>query len=575
MVKYLIPLVIAANSLASAGSTQSINYRLMDITDQVKGSATSKAAHLNNLEVRKEMLLMDLDTSSAHNDIIKQEIINNTENLKSLIQKTDKFLAISQEFSTRVVDQLSSDNVLRGDDLSTIDNLIRTLLIIADLNMEMINYYHTDSNISGIFKSSNEEAIEKHLIKMGAITNLFNLFDTAYKQFFTNSRLRRIVIDIYKTQSKQYPNITRVHDYMKTVNTDKYREMTKQYAVEFANSRIDLLHKLNPLITRLVVVNEQQAMTKRIVSEEFDKFKYIRGSDTITAIFGKFTNFVSGLFGNLVGKIRWRNGYLFKHEWGEKFIAGKLKPLDIISEKTPFAATDLFIPGHFGHIALYLGTEAQLREVGLWNDPIIAPYQEQIRNGKVILESIRPGSRLTTIEDFMQIDEITLVRQPKVLENLDRAKQIYKVAFEQLGKDYDFNFDVHTLDKVVCSEVVYHAYGDIKWPTAYIFGRFTISPDDVVSLSLWDKSPVGLDISIIGNKENEVKRIDIKDMAENLSFKYNKKRSKSLGKPAFDKVTKKCYMRQRNVGNDDHRNFGRKQYVKVCNKSYTQLVYGQ
>jgi len=64
-------------------------------------------------------------------------------------------------------------------------------------------------------------------------------------------------------------------------------------------------------------------------------------------------------------------------------------------------------------------------------------------------------------------------------------------------------------------------------------------------------------------------------MAENLSFDLNKKRSKKLGKDSFDKVTKKCYMRERRSGNNDSSNYGPKRYMKVCSKSYTQLVYGQ
>ncbi len=561
--------------MASTQNTKSVNYRLMDITALAKGNSTSKIASNGFAKGQSEMFKMSAKFISQEDPLLKQEILKNTENLKDLVFRASEFLKLSSEFSKRVIKQLNNDEVLRGDDLSTIDNLIRTLLIVSDLNMEMINYYHKSGDVNQVLEFGSDSEVEQQLLKMGAAINLFNLFDKTYIDFFSNSRLRRIVLDIYRTQSATYPNLRKVHDFMKTVDSDTYREMVKDYSKALEKNRISLLHRMNPMVTRLVVVNEQQDISKRLLTDEFKKFKYVKGSDTITAIFGKITNFVSGLFGNIVGKIRWRNGYLFHHEWGEKYIASKLKPLDIISEKTPFAATDLFIPGHFGHIALYLGTEDQLRDAGLWNDPIIAPYQEDIRNGKVILESIRPGSHLTTIEEFMQIDELTIVSQPEVLKDLDRAKQIYKVAFEQLGKDYDFNFDVHTLDKVVCSEVVYHAFGDIKWPTAYIFGRFTISPDDVVSLSLWDNAPVNLNLSIIGTKDQKVYQIAKEDMAENLSFDLNKKRSKKLGKDSFDKVTKKCYMRERRSGNNDSSNYGPKRYMKVCSKSYTQLVYGQ
>ncbi|MCM8528789.1 MAG: hypothetical protein NE327_19860, partial [Lentisphaeraceae bacterium] len=52
-------------------------------------------------------------------------------------------------------------------------------------------------------------------------------------------------------------------------------------------------------------------------------------------------------------------------------------------------------------------------------------------------------------------------------------------SFRQLGKEYDFNFDVETIDKIVCSELVYQVFTDIKWPTEKALGRHTISPDNV------------------------------------------------------------------------------------------------
>ena len=53
------------------------------------------------------------------------------------------------------------------------------------------------------------------------------------------------------------------------------------------------------------------------------------------------------------------------------------------------------------------------------------------------------------------------------------------LAFEQIGKDYDFNFDVNTDDEIVCSELIYKVYPDEKWPTENTLNRWTISPDNV------------------------------------------------------------------------------------------------
>lgn len=61
----------------------------------------------------------------------------------------------------------------------------------------------------------------------------------------------------------------------------------------------------------------------------------------------------------------------------------------------------------------------------------------------------------------------------------DLKKEFIIRAFSQIGKDYDFNFDVETDKKIVCSEIVYTVFHDISWPTKKSLGRYTISPDNV------------------------------------------------------------------------------------------------
>ena len=61
----------------------------------------------------------------------------------------------------------------------------------------------------------------------------------------------------------------------------------------------------------------------------------------------------------------------------------------------------------------------------------------------------------------------------------------------QLGKEYDFNYNVETTDKIVCSQLVYLAYTDIKWPTDKLIGRYTISPDNI-ALKVFDKDQLEL-----------------------------------------------------------------------------------
>jgi hypothetical protein len=52
-------------------------------------------------------------------------------------------------------------------------------------------------------------------------------------------------------------------------------------------------------------------------------------------------------------------------------------------------------------------------------------------------------------------------------------------AFAQIGKEYDFNFDVESDRRIVCSELAYVVFTDVDWPTSSVLGRYSISPDQV------------------------------------------------------------------------------------------------
>ena len=56
----------------------------------------------------------------------------------------------------------------------------------------------------------------------------------------------------------------------------------------------------------------------------------------------------------------------------------------------------------------------------------------------------------------------------------------------QLGKEYDFKFDVETSIKIVCSELIYATDILHTWPTKNSGGINTISPDNVASKSVED-----------------------------------------------------------------------------------------
>ena len=197
---------------------------------------------------------------------------------------------------------------------------------------------------------------------------------------------------------------------------------------------------------------------------------------------------LSKFFGNTVGEVQTRSGKLKKYADQRGWMNGlkqKLRPLDMLLEKTPFRLTDRFIPGHYGHIAFWLGQPEELisytviyqgNEIPLLDHPAMFPFLEKFSRGELVLEALRhPGVTMNTLEHFMDIDDLLVLRSSEIQNPGEKIL----TAVKQFGKPYDFNFDVETEESIVCSELIYVVFDEFKWPLERSLGRYTISPDHV------------------------------------------------------------------------------------------------
>lgn len=218
---------------------------------------------------------------------------------------------------------------------------------------------------------------------------------------------------------------------------------------------------------------------------------------------------VSKFFGNTVGKFQSRDGKLKKLATDPLLMTKlkeKLRPLDILFEKTPFRLTDYFIPGYFGHVAIWLGTPKELEEmeinyngemIPLLSHPDVLPHLERISQGKLVIEALRkPGVTMNTFEHFLDVDDLLVVRSSFQPNNIP---ELILRTLKQVGKPYDFNFDVETDRAIVCSELAYIVFDEHDWPTSRSMGRYTISPDHIAWRALEDEfHPIMLFLS--GNR---------------------------------------------------------------------------
>jgi len=204
-------------------------------------------------------------------------------------------------------------------------------------------------------------------------------------------------------------------------------------------------------------------------------------------------NSLSKTFGNIVGNIHTGTASIVG-DLRDKTVndmMAVLKPGDILLDKCEFAITDKIIPGHFGHVAIWLGTPGEMEELGLFDSTTnhqslnkAREYEKRLLEGHSVLEALRPGVECNSLHHFLNVDEVAILRLKQGDMSDSEYRQVIVSTLTRglyhLGQAYDFNFDVNTSDTIVCSELAYQAFPDnIQWPTSEAAGRLTISPDHV------------------------------------------------------------------------------------------------
>jgi len=166
-----------------------------------------------------------------------------------------------------------------------------------------------------------------------------------------------------------------------------------------------------------------------------------------------------------------------KHAAFEHIVA-TARPLDVLLFANKTYIGGRFVPGRFTHSSIYLGTEAELRAIGMWNDPAIRPLQNEIRAGKIFLEAFRPVVRLVEPEKILQTDAVAILR-PKL--SLAQRREAARRGVARLGVPFDYWFDNRTKDSLACTELIQYAMPWIRFDETVSYGRPAVMPDAMVA----------------------------------------------------------------------------------------------
>ncbi len=186
-------------------------------------------------------------------------------------------------------------------------------------------------------------------------------------------------------------------------------------------------------------------------------------------------------------------------------LVGLLRPGDVLVVRKEFAVTNYFLPGHWPHAALFLGTAGDFATSGIANNPHVQPRMPQLQSATpftavlapdaqnawaeadehpCVLEAMKDGVRIRSVNSAFNSDSVVVLRPL-----LDRChiELALAQALMHEGKPYDFDFDFCVSHRLVCTEVIYRAYegmAGVQFNLRRHAGRFALAAGDLLRMAL-------------------------------------------------------------------------------------------
>lgn len=451
--------------------------------------------YLNKLLALLMLLTIWACSTASNRNIASDATSARLESLQRLVEEAMVWRSEAVKLVGALDQKTKDKQVLNGNDIA---QLLSTMEFYSDFYARLMEEvkedkkYYEQMTLDGSFRidvnTSEGQEYFYHLkrLAVGQMMAYDNYLYVVY-QLDRNTKLRRLV---HWDNSRVTGKLLEISN---DINGQEGRELLARILeTNKKEQKVRQNNKANYPETLLAEFIYLDSVIEQSLTSDYLKHIGVRVADDFGGLFralrdvvhetGSFITFLgSKLFGNAVGSVEMRKGKLIKMPQAEQDeVISKLEPLDILLERTPFRLTSKFIPGYYGHVAIWTGNEQQLKDLGVWDHPSVVPYQQAVKDGSRIIEALRSGVEFNSFQHFLNIDDLLSMRIKTPLTP-EQKKRYLIMAFEQIGKAYDFNFDVETENRIVCSELAYVVYQDTEWPTARMLGRATISPDNVAS----------------------------------------------------------------------------------------------
>lgn len=181
--------------------------------------------------------------------------------------------------------------------------------------------------------------------------------------------------------------------------------------------------------------------------------------------------------GMAISAVQWRHGRLNSGSGALDYLRARMRPLDVFLFSNKHRLSGHTGAGLFGHSAVYLGSERDLKALGLWNHPAIVPHHQAIREGRSVIESAQAhGTALAPVAHLADTDRVVLLR-PQLAK--ERKEAAIARLFALVGTRFDHHYRLDESGRVFCTELIELGIPELRLPRRETYGREVILPDDV------------------------------------------------------------------------------------------------
>lgn len=184
-----------------------------------------------------------------------------------------------------------------------------------------------------------------------------------------------------------------------------------------------------------------------------------------------------------IAAVRFRPGRLVGHPEVAAAVARRARPLDVVVVSNKGRLSGRLIPGVYSHAGIVLGDEGDLRALGLWDHPALAPWRDDVAAGRVVMETDERGVHLASFAEILDTDRVVLLRPRAATRRpSDRRAGVLRLL-DHGGCPFDFHFDIADDRSLFCVELISHALPSLAIAPTTVYGRPTLRPDDLVDLA--------------------------------------------------------------------------------------------